>query len=310
MLQPTTSTSTRFGISCAIGAQVLWGCFPLYIYATKTKVDAFDFVAHRAFWSFALLAGLTVLVRFYRHPAFPTIEQIKQTISSGRAMVFGLAAVLIAINWVVFVWAVTHGRAMDASLGYYICPQVVVLLGVIFEKERLSRIQWAAVFLAACGVAYMARSTAGIPWPALLVAGSFGLYALVKKRVSESALTGLTLETSFMLIPAIAFLAYRSTQSSEAVLTDSWLVNLLLLGSGIATVAPLALYSTAVKHIPLSTVGLLQFVGPTLQFVISIFVFGEPFDSSRLIGFVFVWVGVALYLVALNRRRAMAAVSK
>ncbi len=302
MSTPTpTADQTRFGILCAVAAQLCWGFFPLYVYFLKS-IDSFSLVAHRAIWSLALLAGVLFFARNSNHFALPKIQEFKLAIRDGPTLrMFALAAVLIGINWIGFVWAVTHDRALDASLGYYICPQVVVLLGVVFQNERLRVVQWIAVGLASFGVAYMGRSATGIPWLAIAIALSFGFYGLVKKRVAQTALTGLTLETGFLFIPALIFLGYQSTQSDGSVFGSDWLVNVFLIGSGLATVTPLALYATALKHIPLSTSGLLQFMGPTIQFFVGVFIFSEQFDHSRLIGFLFVWTGVALYLFAMRR---------
>ncbi|MDG1872357.1 MAG: EamA family transporter RarD [Mariniblastus sp.] len=307
---------TRYGMVCAIGAQVIWGLFPIYVDLLRS-IDAVAFVAHRAIWSFVFLLSVFLVAKFVKRPWLPSFQELRFALGSRRILTScAIAAILIAINWIGFVWAVNHDHKVDASLGYYICPQVVVLLGVVFLGERLNLIQWVAVGLTVIGVGYMVQTSAGMPSISLAIAFSFGFYALVKKKAKLSALSGLTFETGCLLIPAIAFLAYHTGyidvpfvnandvvgQVEEVPLfANTWWLSLLLVGSGICTVAPLALYATAVKHIPLATIGLLQFIGPTIQFFIGVFLFKESFDYTRLIGFLVVWTGVVLYLYALRK---------
>lgn len=304
----------RFGLACAVGAQVMWGLFPIYIKFLDT-VSAPDIVAHRIVWSFVFLIGLFGAALLYPTPLLPNPKDLAGAFANKKTVgLFALAATLIATNWLVFVWAVSRGQTLDASLGYYICPQVVVLLGVVFLRERLSPIQWGAIVMAACGVGYIMSSStnaspetieAGTAWASKLIsvviALSFGFYALVKKQTKLSALSGLTCETGILLFPALIFFAWGLSTAKGVVFLDSWQMNLLLLGLGPATIAPLALYATALKHVKLSTVGLLQFLGPSIQFTVGIFVLGEQFDVTRLIGFSLVWVGIGLYLYALRQ---------
>lgn len=289
-------------MATAIGAQILWGIFPAFIKLFQGVVEPMDLVAHRAIWSFMVLSiGLAVSTRWI---ASNKSNSLWHRITNNRATipVALLATVFIGTNWLVFVWAVSNDHAIDASLGYYICPQFVVLLGVFFLRERLGRLQWIAIALATLGVTIMAWSAQSNIWIGLSVAIAFALYALIKKLTKLSAAEGLTLETGFMVLPAILFLCWRSTLDGVAVVPESATTGLLLILSGPLTVAPLFLYAIAVKHISLSTVGLLQFIGPTIQFFLGVFAFNEPFDSIRLIGFVFVWIGLGLYLSALTRR--------
>ena len=293
----------KLGLATAIGAQVLWGVFPAYIRLFNDVIAPFDFVAHRAIWAFVSLAIWQLLAsRLRRHDG--VVE------SSIRSRLFGdsntigtaiLAAALIATNWLVFVWAVSNDHYVDASLGYYICPQLVVLLGVVFLRERLTSLQWTAVGLATIGVLIMTLSGQSKVWIGLLVAIAFALYALVKKKTHLSAVEGLTLETGFMILPAIAFLVWRSAADGATIFPASVSMTLLLLCCGFFTIAPLLLYAVAVKHIKLSTVGLLQFIGPTIQFFLGVFAFAEPVDGTRIFGFVFVWIGVSVFLFAMHR---------
>ncbi len=309
---------TRLGYACAIAAQVAWGLFPIYVDLLK-GYDAVAFVAHRIIWSLALLISVFALARIVRSPHLPSFSEIKAGLSNKKTLLIcAVASLLILTNWIGFIWAVLHDHKLDASLGYYICPQVVVLLGVVFLGERLKGLQWIGFALTACGVLYMVRSSASMPLVSLAVAFSFGFYALLKKRVQLSALSGLTFETGFLFLPGIGFLAYHCGYLQSfglgsgvsdggvmpAIFTHDWRLNLLLVGSGIATVVPLALYATALKHIPLSTVGLLQFIGPTIQFLIGAYMFQEPLDRSRLIGFLIVWAGVGIYLASVRSTRS------
>lgn len=291
----------RFGLFCAIAAQVIWGAFPLYVDLLRS-IKSVDIVAHRVVWSFGFLVCVLFFSRKLQHPVLPSPTEVRDSIRSRKTtLIAALAALLISINWICFVWSVTHDQKIEASLGYYICPQVVVLLGVVFLKERLNPAQWVAVVIAALGVVYLSRSTIRVPWISLVIAFSFGFYGLVKKKTKMNPLVGLTFETGWLLVPAILFLAWRQWFVGVSVVSDVWWINILLVGTGVATVAPLALYATAMKYIPLSTVGLLQFIGPTIQFLLGVFVFNEPFDQSRLIGFMIVWTGVGLYLFSMRR---------
>ena len=293
-------------MATAIGAQFLWGVFPAYIKLFQDVIDPLDLVAHRALWSFlVLIVWITIFSRRSRPAMENQASLSKRLLGNSATIRMSLfAAVMIAINWLMFVWAVSNDHAIDASLGYYICPQLVVLLGVVFLKERLSTLQWTAVALAAIGVITMAWSANSRIWIGLVVAIAFAVYALVKKKTHLSAAEGLTLETGFMLLPAVGFLLWRSFVAGATVIPESTLLFGLLACCGLFTVAPLFLYAIAVKHLNLSTVGLLQFIGPTIQFFLGVFAFAEPVDSTRLLGFVLVWIGVSLYLFALSRRRA------
>ena len=266
-------------------------------------IEPLDLVAHRAVWSFAVL-GIWLFVASRRfQPAAGEGTTLRQRLfgesKTIRAALF--AAVMIAINWLTFVWAVNNDHALDASLGYYICPQLVVLLGVVFLRERLTPLQWTAVALATIGVSIMTWSAQSEIWIGLVVAVAFALYALAKKKTSLSAVEGLAMETGFLLYPAAGFLVWRFANGATVV-PESVTLSLLLICSGALTVAPLFLYAIALKHLRLSTVGLLQFIGPTIQFFLGVFAFAEPVDATRFVGFVFVWIGVSVYLYALRRR--------
>jgi chloramphenicol-sensitive protein RarD len=302
-----TSSPTAFvirptwGTVCAISAQIIWGGFP-YFYHLVKSVDSFQLVAHRCIWGFLTISIVLSYFWLAKSADKRPVREFLFAISSRRTLkLLALAALLSGINWVGFVWAATNGRALEASFGYYICPQIHVFLGVIILGERLSFQQWLAVTFAGLGVLYIAIFSTGVPWIALLMATSFGLYGLVKKKVPIGVIPNLTLETGMMFIPALLFLGFSGWHSGESLVQQSWWINGLVIFSGLLTIAPLALYGTAVRHIPLSTVGLLQFIGPTLQFVSAVLLLGEAFDLNRLVGFVLVWIGLFIFLWP-NRR--------
>lgn len=290
----------QWGILLAVGAQLIWGGFPIYLDWLK-MVPSQDIVAHRTIWSFGLLLGLMAIRQMIPIPMLPSSAEARSTLRDRSKLLWCVsAAVLIAINWLMFVWAANHDHKVDASLGYYICPQVLVVLGVVLLGERLSVPQWIAVGLVSLGVLICGQSGTGQIWISLIIAFSFGLYAFCKKRIKLTALGSLTIETGLLSIPAIIFVGFiLATRGS--FFSTSWLQNGLLLGTGIATVAPLALYAAALKHISLALMGFLQFIGPTMQLLIGYFLFDEPIDGTRLLGFGIVWSGVILFLLFLPR---------
>lgn len=297
ILMQSVIPNARRGLVCAVVAQVLWGCFPIYVNALRT-IAPFDFVAHRAAWSFLLLGNLVLISKWSPNIGLPEREEIRLGLSSRNTiMLYAAAAILIASNWIAFVWSVMNDHAIDASLGYYICPLIVVLLGVVFLRERLSRLRWIAVAFATVGVGYTTFAEGTLLWVSLAIAGSFGFYGLIKKRAPLSALAGLTFETGVLFLPAVAYLGWRVCTSDVNLGEYPFWVYILIVGSGAATILPLAFYATAVKHLPLSTVGFLQYIGPTIQFFIGVFFLNEAMDHVRLTGFVFVWIGVVIFMV-------------
>lgn len=290
-----------WGFFCAIAAQLVWGAFPFF-YSFLRSIDAFQLVAHRAIWGFGFVSIWMAYYWLWPGANRQPIREFLSVFGNRRLLLLvTLATVLIGFNWFVFVWAVTSGRALEASLGYYICPQVNVLMGVFILGERLSRGQQMAVLLSALGVLHLTSFSTGFPWVSLLMASIFGTYGLVKKTLPINAISSLFIETAGLLIPSLGvllFLNWGGIAAEGTIPGYSWSTWGLLVLSGLMTVAPLALYGTALRHIPLSTVGLLQFIGPTLQFLSGIYLLGEPFDKSRLIGFILVWSGLAVFIWA------------
>ena len=296
----------RAGVASGLAAYGLWGLFPLY-FPLLEPAGGLEIVAHRVVWSLLFVA---VLLTFLR--AWP---QVRATVTDRRSLLvlFG-AAVLIAANWLVFVYGVNSGHVVETSLGYFINPLVSVLFGVVFFAERLRRLQWVAVGIAAVAVAVLTVDYGRPPWIALALAVTFGLYGLMKKLVRVAAAPGLFVETALVVVPAVAVLAVLQAQGEGTAGNAGTGHLLLLLSSGVATAVPLLLFAGAARRIPLSTVGLLQYLTPLMQLAIGVFVYGEPMPPARLAGFVIVWVALAVFTVdslrtarAGARRRAAAA---
>lgn len=214
------------------------------------------------------------------------------------------AAVLVAANWLGFVWGVTHGRMIECSLGYYLTPLASVLLGVTVLRERLRPAQWVAVGIAAAGVAGIAAGYHEFPWIAVFLATTFSAYGLVKKKGALDPLPSLALETVLLLLPAIGYLAMEHASHRGGFGRHGSVTDLLLAAAGPATVAPLFCFTVAVRRIPLSTVGLMQYIGPTLQFLVGTLIYAEPFDRTRLVGFIVVWIALVLFAVDSLRHAA------
>ena len=287
------------GIWSAIGAYTLWGLFPVY-FKWLAQVPALELIGHRIVWSCLMLCGVIVLARQWR--AFREHALQFKVIRS-----YLLAALLISINWLVYVWAVVSGFIIEASLGYFINPLISVLMAVILLHERLRRWQWVAVSLAVLGVVYLTVLHGTLPWIALALAFSFAFYGLIKKKSPLGALFGLTLETGILLLPATVYLLILESDGTGAFLHSGTTIDLLLLGSGLVTCAPLLLFAAAAKRIPLALLGILQYIGPTLQFLIAILIYHEPFTVNKLIGFAIIWTALLIFAIeGLLVRRAQA----
>lgn len=244
-------------------------------------------MAHRVVWSFLLMAAII----FFR-------REMKSLLAAVTWRIFGLyliAGTLLAINWVTYVWAVNSGFVVEASLGYFINPLVSVLLGVIFLRERLRPVQWLLVILAAAGVTYLTISTGKLPWISLVLALSFGMYGLMKKITPLGSLKGLTLETAAVFLPALTFLIVEQVRGVGAFVNAGLGTTLLLAATGIVTAVPLIFFSAGTRLVPLTTIGLLQYVTPTAQFFLGVFVFKEPFSSDRIVGFIIIWIALILF---------------
>ncbi len=275
------------GILYGIGAYALWGFFPIY-WKWLHHVPAVQVIGHRISWSFILLIVFIWLTKQWKD--FRSAALTSKTLG-----IYSVAAVLLTINWLVYVWGVNAGFIVETSLGYFINPLLSVLLGVIFLRERLRLAQWIPVGLATVGVIYLTIVYGRLPWIALSLAFSFGFYGFVKKLSPLGALYGLTLETGIVFPIALIYLIFVGLNGAGAFLHEGALTNILLIGAGIVTTIPLLMFASAAKQIPLTVVGLLQYIAPTLQFLIGVFIYKEPFDQAHLIGFAVVWVALIIF---------------
>lgn len=274
------------GILYGMGAYALWGFFPIY-WKLLHHVPALELLSHRIAWSFILMMAF---IFFSRQGA-----DFRRQLSWRTVGIYLIAALLIGVNWGTYVWAVNAGHIVETSLGYFINPLVSVLLGLVILREKLRPTQWIPILLALLGVLYLTVTYGRLPWIALTLAFSFGFYGLAKKLAPLSSLYGLTLETGLLFIPALAFLGIAEINGTGAFLHTGLSSDLLMLGAGVVTTIPLLMFASAAKQIPLTMIGLLQYLAPTIQFLIGVFVYHEPFDTTRLIGFSIVWLALIIF---------------
>lgn len=296
------SPSIRLGLFYSIAANTIWGVFPIY-WNLLQRAKAVELMSHRVVWAF----GFTFLITaaHYWYSDSERRRQLKRQFSDAKVWkTYSMAAVLIAINWVAFLWAVNNDRVLLSSLGYYINPLVNVLLGVIVLQERLTPSKWLAVALAAVGVTVMSAGTGEVPWVSFAMAISFGLYALVKKRAPMKAMEGLFMETLILFLPATVYLWWLGSTGGGVFGAVDRSTDVLLILGGLLTITPLALFSAATQRAPLSLIGVLQYVGPTLQFLVGAFYFGETLSTYKLIGFGFVWMGVIVFMIPVFRKNS------
>jgi len=282
-----TAKRTVSGVAFGSAAFLIWGISPLY-WKALGSVPAVEIVLHRIVWSFLFLIPL-VLIR-KKWPAFMA------TLKNKRTMLILLAsALLVSCNWLIYIWAVNAGHLLQASLGYYINPLVNVLLGMAFLKERLRRPQVFAVLLAALGVLYLTFFFGQFPWIALTLAFSFGLYGLIHKTMSVGSLVGLTIETLMLTIPALILLVYLDQKALGVFLNQGVGIDLMLMTSSVVTAVPLLFFSFCTRRLQLSTVGILQYIGPSCMFLMAVFLFDEPFFKAQVISFLMIWTALAIY---------------
>ena len=275
------------GLLYAFGAYFTWGLFPIY-WKYLSHVSALQLLGHRILWSFALLLLILVFTG--------QVDALRRKIFDLKTLrIYSIAAVLIGINWLTYVWAVNAGFIVETSLGYFINPLISVVLGMIFFKERLRPLQWVPVVLAALGVTYLTISYGRLPWIALTLAFSFGFYGLVKKLAPLSSVHGLTLETGILLLPAALYLVSSEIAGTAAFAHTGLGSDILMIGAGLVTTIPLLMFAGAARRIPLSMIGFMQYLAPTMQFLIGVFVYKEPFSTQQLIGFSIVWLGLLLF---------------
>lgn len=281
-----TQQQDRWGLPLGIGAYLLWGGMPLF-FPLLQPAGAVEVVAHRIVWS--LLFCLIALA------ALRQLGEFRAALRSPRILgTLATASVLIVVNWVVYVYAVLSDRVLDAALGYFINPIVTVLLGVLVLRERLRPVQWIAIGFGAAAVVVLSTGLGGLPWISLCLALSFGLYGLVKNRVGRTvpALPGLAVETAVATPFALAYIVWLG--ASGTFTGHGAGHSLLLVSTGIVTALPLLLFSAAARRLPLSVIGMLQYLAPAIQFLMGLLVFGEHMPAARWAGFVLVWVALVL----------------
>jgi len=276
------------GIAYASAAYLLWGVFPIYFKALL-GVAPLEILAHRIVWSLAVCAALLLLLRRLRWLA----ELRRQP----RVLLWFVgSSVAVAINWFVYIWAVNSGRVVDASLGYFINPLVNVLIGAVFLHERLRRAQWTAVGVAAAGVLWLTWQAGAVPWIGLVLGLSFGIYGLLRKTAALGAIEGLTLETVLLAPIAAAYLIWLVQAGQSEFANGGASTRLLLLAAGPVTAAPLLLFAAGARRIPFSTLGLLQYLGPSLQLLIGVWLYDEPF-AERAFGYALIWIALAVFSI-------------
>jgi chloramphenicol-sensitive protein RarD len=278
---------TRFnkGLLFGISAYIIWGLLPLY-WKLVEEAGAYEILAHRGIWSLLICISLLAL-RKQLKSAYVMVR------SSRTLSLLFLASGLLTINWGVYIWSVTVNRVVEAALGYYITPLINVTFGVLLLREKLRPAQWIAVALAAAGVVILTLGYGSLPWIALVLAISWGSYSLIKKSLNLGALETLSLETLFAFLPNLVFL-FIIQGNGSAEFGSTWTISLLLFGAGAATVIPLLLFNGSTTRLPLSTVGLLQYITPTIMFFIGIFINNEDISKTKVIGFAFIWLALAV----------------
>ncbi len=289
------------GILSAAGAYAMWGFFPIYFKAIQSA-PADQIVAHRFAWSFLFLIAVVLLRR--------ELPALRASLNRRTLLTYLGAGVLLSFNWGLYVWGINSGHVVETSLGYFINPLVSVVLGVIFLRERLRPLQWVPVALATAGVLYLTLSFGKLPLIALGLAFSFGFYGLIKKLAPLNSLHGLTLETGSLFVVALAYLVVAELRGVGSFGHVEPLTSLLIALSGIITAIPLLLFATGARQVPLSTLGLLQYFAPTIQFLIGVLLYHEPFTRDRLIGFSIIWLALILFSaesLIVGRRAAAAA---
>ncbi len=299
MTEPHDPARERaLGYAYGVAAYGLWGVVAVY-FKSVASVSATEVLAHRVVWSFLLLSILVLRGGAARGSELRRVVDALRT--RRTLLLLFCSTVLIASNWLVFIYSVSTSRLLESSLGYFMNPLVNVILGRVFLRERLSRLKQASVALAALGVTWMAVALGGLPWISLALALSFGLYGLVRKIAPVGALTGLTTETLLLLPAALAWLSWLETHGAAAFGNVSRALDVRLALSGVVTAIPLLLFAGAARRLPLATVGFLQYLSPSLQFVLAVTVYGEPIVPAKLAAFAFIWVALALFVVAITR---------
>lgn len=279
----------RNGMLFAAASYVIWGLFPIY-FKSLQAIPASEILLHRMVWS---LVFVLLVLAWRRQWAWLADVVRRPKVLAG----FSASALLLASNWFLYIWAVNNGRVVDSSLGYFINPLVNVLLGFVILRERLRPGQWAAVALAAGGVAWLTWQGGELPWIALVLAGTFACYGLLRKTAALGPLEGLSLETMLLSPCALVYLIWLTLHGQNAFLAAPSATQWLLVAAGPITAIPLLLFAAGARRIPFSTLGLLQYIGPTLQLLLGVWLYHEPFSGVRLIGFSLIWAALFVYSI-------------
>ena len=292
--------NSKYGALAAGLAYVAWGVLPVYWRGLHT-VPAIEILGHRVVWSLVVVLVLLAVRRDWTWLGLVRRQPI-------ILRTFVITALLLFANWYIYIWANNNGHIVEASLGYFITPLVSVLLGLVVLHETMRPGQWLAIAIAALGVGYLVFNAGGWLWISLGLALTFGIYGLLRKTARLGSLEGLTLEMSVLFLPALAFLAFLQSSGQAALINDGPLTTLLLLGAGVVTAVPLLLFAYGAQRVPLSALGILQYLAPTLQFLLAVLIYGEAFTTVRLTGFSIIWVALIVYSVEgfLARRRNQA----
>lgn len=300
------NAALRLGFLCCLGCYTIWGCLPLYFRALD-HIRPEEMLAHRIIWSVPTGLILIVIARNW--------QQLRAAMTRKHVLWLTVSALLIGVNWLVYIWAVSQQRVMEASLGYYINPLINVLIGAVFFSERLRPAQWISVALATVGVGIMTWVLGNLPWVALVLCFTFAFYSVIRKQVQVDSRAGFVVEAALLAPLALIWLGWFVGQPDGRIMGDGgWDIPMLLV-SGPITAVPLILFAIAAKRLRLSTIGMMQYLGPTLQFLISVFVFREVFGLSHAIAFGFIWTALIVFTVdslmgeAKARRLARAASS-
>lgn len=290
------------GLIYAVSAFVMWGMFPLF-WKNLSHVNSLELVGHRMVWSLMFVGGVLLALR--------RTAWIREVLKQPRVIaVYAAATVFIGFNWGLYIWAVNSGFIVETALGYFINPLFNVIIGAAFLRETLRRGQWMAVGFAAVGVVWLTVSYGELPWIALLLAGSFSVYSVIKRKATLGAIEGLGLECSLLFFPGLAILAYMHATTGGAFGSVSVSTHLLLISAGAASALPLMFFSAGVKRLKLTVIGLIQYIGPTIQFLLGVFVYNEQLGSQRLIGFAFIWAGVLAFTIEGFMQRKKARLAK
>jgi chloramphenicol-sensitive protein RarD len=282
------------GLAAGIAAYTSWGVVPVYFKAVSAA-SPLEVLAHRVVWAFVLLVPLLALQR--------RLGELRAALRPGRALtMLAASTVLIAVNWLVYIWAVAEGRVLDGSLGYFMTPLLNVVLGVVVLRERLERPVAVAVTVAAAGVVYLAASAGHAPWTSLVLAGSFGSYGLLRKLAPVGAAVGLTVETALLCPVALLYLLWAHGAGRLAFGAANPGLDLLLILAGPVTAVPLIFFAAAARRLPLTTLGFIQYLSPTLQFLLAVLLWKEPLPLARAVAFACIWTGLAIFTVHSARK--------